>query len=250
MNRIQSSSARWIVAVLTALAVAVPLLAPDPGSAQAPACPNQDSPPAAIGPQAAAAATLCLLNEVRAGQGLAPLAANARLAQAAQEHAADMVTNHYFAHDSLTGVQFNDRIDATGYLNSVGRWSVGENLAWGTYDLATPAAIVNGWMNSPGHRANILGQFSEIGIAIVAADPQGDSAPGATYVTDFGQVEPVAGSSSGSHKPRRALLKACARAQPTPGRAIATEHPLTLLRTRRGCPTRGVLAFESMRGRG
>ena len=67
-----------------------------------------------------------------------------------------MVDHQYFAHEGRDGSQPAERIRATGYLSGGGAWRIGENLAWGTGDLATPRAIMAAWMHSPGHRANIL----------------------------------------------------------------------------------------------
>ena len=69
-----------------------------------------------------------------------------------------------------------------------GNWTIGENIAWGSGALATPRAIVNGWMHSPGHRANILrASFRDIGIGIRLGAPGPGLSGGATYVTDFGR---------------------------------------------------------------
>ena len=66
-------------------------------------------------------------------------------------------------------------------------WTLGENLAWGSYQLATPKSIVRSWMNSPGHRANILnGRFREIGIGVVDGAPVPGTSHAATYATSFG----------------------------------------------------------------
>jgi uncharacterized protein YkwD len=63
---------------------------------------------------------------------------------------------------------------------------MGENLGWGSGSLATPRAMVRSWMNSPGHRANILRPtFTEVGIAVVTRTPRGIG--GATYATEFGR---------------------------------------------------------------
>jgi uncharacterized protein YkwD len=78
-----------------------------------------------------------------------------------------------------------DRIRHAHYLEGARGWSLGENLAWGTGDVASPARIVDAWMHSPGHRRNILDRrFREIGIGLAPGAPgRGD---GATYVTEFG----------------------------------------------------------------
>ena len=98
-----------------------------------------------------------------------------------------MVANSYFAHEGRDGSEIRDRIGATGYIPSSGRWVIGENLAWGTGALATPKAIMNAWMNSSGHRANILhADYREIGFGIVVGNPSRTNGLGATFATEFG----------------------------------------------------------------
>jgi uncharacterized protein YkwD len=189
----------------------VTLFMPGASFGQAPpACANQTDLPTDVGPQTAAGATLCLLNQIRVGQGLTPLRANPQLAEAAQVHASDMVTNHYFDHDSLDGGHFDDRIKATGYYSQASLWWLGENLAWGTQQLASPQAIVNAWMNSQGHRDNILdNHYLDIGIAIVTAAPTDATDPGATYVTEFGQIQVAPRAIRASHKAHPRGPKPC-----------------------------------------
>ena len=135
------------------------------------------------------AATVCLLNGERADHGLPPLTVEARLSRAAARHAADMVARSYFAHEGADGSDIKERIQATGYLPSDQRWVIGENLAWGTGALATPEAIVNAWMNSAGHRANVLhAEYREIGFGIALGNPKADNGFGATYANAFGMV--------------------------------------------------------------
>jgi uncharacterized protein YkwD len=135
-------------------------------------------------------ATLCLLNGERADRGLAPLAANGRLAKAATAYAADLVAGSYFSHTGRDGSGLFDRVERTGYLPRDAGWVLGENLAWGTGGLATPGAIMQAWMNSPGHRENILNpDFREVGIGVVAGNPAAADGYGATYATEFGAIE-------------------------------------------------------------
>jgi uncharacterized protein YkwD len=97
-----------------------------------------------------------------------------------------MVTAGLFSHDSPDGRDFEDRILAAGYRSLGAGWTVGENIAWGTGSLATPRAITAAWMNSPGHRANVLEpDYREIGIGVALGTP-GAGADGATYTSDFG----------------------------------------------------------------
>jgi uncharacterized protein YkwD len=81
----------------------------------------------------------------------------------------------------------SSRIRRADYLEGAGRWRIGENLAWGSGERATPRSIVQSWMASPPHRANILSHgFREIGIGIAAGAPVKVSGRAATYTTDFG----------------------------------------------------------------
>jgi uncharacterized protein YkwD len=143
----------------------------------------------------AVAATLCLLNEQRADHGLKAFSESATLDRAADDYAADMVKRRFFDHVSPGGGTMMDRIKAAGWAPS-GSWSAGENIAWGSGSLATPASIVDGWMHSAGHRANILNEsFSQIGIGVAPGAPQGGIRGGGTYVTDF-----TSGAASASAK--------------------------------------------------
>lgn len=170
--------------LLAASAVSVCFAAPVP-EASAATCPKADELPGRMTVSEVRYATLCLINAERRQRGLKPLRQNRRLAVAGRRHVSDMVRARYFAHDSRSGRRFSHRILRTGYARGR-RATLGENLAWGTGDLASPRNIVAGWMRSPGHRANILRrEFREIGIAVVAATPR-TGGNGATYATEFG----------------------------------------------------------------
>lgn len=130
-------------------------------------------------------ATLCLLNARRAEAGLAPLASSATLARAAEKHSEDMGERRFFSHDTPDGVEPATRIVAAGYPRD--GVTVGENLAWGEETAATPREIVEGWMESPGHRANILRpEFREIGIGLAYEPPKPVSGRVTVYTTNFG----------------------------------------------------------------
>lgn len=144
-----------------------------------------------IGTAAAGATTICLINRERTQRGLPPLRENALLSAASLEHSRDMVEQRYFEHTSPDGRTVGDRLRAIGYARGVTA-SAGENIAYGYSRESTPAAIVTLWMQSPGHREDILRpSFTEIGIGIAQGAPdlpdykQSDSA---TYTTDFGGV--------------------------------------------------------------
>lgn len=99
-------------------------------------------------------------NSERAEAGLDPLEPNPKLTAAAEAHARDMAARTTMSHEGGDGSDPARRIEAAGYR---GR-SVGENVAAGQ---ETPSDVVDAWMDSPPHRANILGTFGEIGVARV-----------------------------------------------------------------------------------
>ncbi|MDX3372379.1 CAP domain-containing protein, partial [Streptomyces sp. ME02-6987-2C] len=108
-----------------------------------------------------------LTNRERAGAGLPALAVDARLTAAAQAHSADMVTRDFYSHTDPDGGKPWDRAAAAG----ADRRSVGENIACGQ---RSPAEVVEGWMNSPGHRANILeAGFTHIGVGLAGGGRAG-----------------------------------------------------------------------------
>jgi uncharacterized protein YkwD len=96
----------------------------------------------------AVAEVVRLVNLERARAGCAAVRVDARLATAARLHSEDMARQKYFSHTSLDGRSPWDRIRAQGYA-----YGSAENIAAG---YATPTAVMDGWMNSAGHKANIL----------------------------------------------------------------------------------------------
>lgn len=103
-----------------------------------------------------------LVNDIRKQNGLSPLTANWELSRVARYKSQDMVDNRYFAHSSPTyGTPF-EMMRAFGLSFR----TAGENIAYG---YATPQKVVDGWMNSSGHRANILNaSYKQIGVGYVA----------------------------------------------------------------------------------
>ncbi|WP_203968250.1 CAP domain-containing protein [Sediminihabitans luteus] len=116
--------------------------------------------PAKSAPQAASAPSggvVAQTNWYRAQAGCGPLSVDSRLGAAAQGHVNDMAAKGYFAHDSLDGTTFDQRIRRAGY-GAPG----GENLARGQ---SSATQVLRDWMASPGHRANIVNcAFRTIGV--------------------------------------------------------------------------------------
>lgn len=174
-----------VLARAVSLIVASLLLSAAP--AQAAACKHVDVKPNAGNLSEVRSSVLCLLNKERASRGMRKLRANGKLRRAAESHSRNMTRNDFFAHVSPAGTTPLQRVKAAGYLSGAGSWSVGENIAWGEQHLSTPRQIMRAWMQSPGHKANILNRrFRHVGIGVSLGAPI-DGASGATYTTAFGK---------------------------------------------------------------
>ncbi|TVQ10874.1 MAG: CAP domain-containing protein [Leptolyngbya sp. DLM2.Bin27] len=135
-----------LVAVMLPGAIGPGVTAPAPAVAVAPAN------------LAVAEELLQLVNAERQRVNAPPLTLNAQLTTAAQRHSEDMAASRRLSHTGSDGSTMRSRIDATQY-----QWStIGENVAMGQ---PTAAAVMAAWMNSPGHRQNMLNPaFTELGI--------------------------------------------------------------------------------------
>ncbi|MFE4666506.1 CAP domain-containing protein [Streptomyces sp. NPDC056716] len=125
-----------------------------------PAAPDQPSVPATVSEETAAAAeVLRLVNVERAKVGCSPVAANSALSGLAQDFSEDMAARGFFDHTDPDGASPWDRAAEAG-ISDLG----GENIARGQADAA---AVMDAWMNSDGHRANILNcDFTTLGVGV------------------------------------------------------------------------------------
>jgi|GEM_PF-6689669 len=120
-----------------------------------------------------------MINEQRAKEGADPLHWNNQLASAARFHSQEMIDNDYFAHDSYdkNGNRYepwSERFRRFNYFDS----PIGENIAC----YSTPQGAFDGWLNSPGHHANMVYEgFSESGLGIAVGGPCGKM-----FTHDFG----------------------------------------------------------------
>lgn len=100
-----------------------------------------------------------LVNAERAARGLAPMTYDTKLELAAQRHSDDQARSERMSHTGSDGSTMVQRIDRVGFA-----WrSAAENVAYG---YGTPAAVMAGWMNSDGHRRNILSSNTHIGVGL------------------------------------------------------------------------------------
>jgi uncharacterized protein YkwD len=141
--------------------------------------PNPPAPPT-VAPAPSGGVTtqvVTLTNAERAKAGCGPLTVNATLTAVAQAHSQDMATNNYFEHNSQDGRTPFDRMTAAGYRYS----TAAENIAAGQ---RTPQDVMTAWMNSPGHRANILNcALKQIGVGYAT---NSSSRYGVYWTQDFG----------------------------------------------------------------
>ena len=143
----------------------------------------------ATGLSAAESSLLARVNAVRRSHGLRPLGSSRPLGAAADYHSRQMIKHGFFEHDSRGGGAFWKRVERFYASRGFRAWEVGENLAYGSPDLGS-AETVRMWMNSPGHRENLLSRrWHEIGLAVVHVEAAGGTFEGGpvTVVTaDFG----------------------------------------------------------------
>ena len=147
---------------------------------------------AAVAPIDAQRHTLrCLINSTRRDRGLSPLRPHFRLRRAAQAHAEDMVRRTYFSHESLGGWDLLERVGNHGYTTRAASWSLGEALAWGIGNDASPRALFQALMDSPPHRAILLERdFRDVGIGLTTGTPGYDrpGIPGITITLNVGRI--------------------------------------------------------------
>jgi uncharacterized protein YkwD len=134
------------------------------------------APAATVLPSSVADQVLTLVNAERRKAGCAPVRLDPRLTAAALGHSRQMADKNFFSHTSPNGATFVDRIKAQGYPRPRS-----ENIAAGN---TTAAATMKQWMNSPGHRANILDcKAKDMGLG---AASRAGSKFGTYWTQDFG----------------------------------------------------------------
>jgi uncharacterized protein YkwD len=154
--------AATVLALLALLALGVATASAGTLVAPRGACPEPAGGSGTAARETEETAMLCFTNYARTAAGEAALEDTSQLQESATDKAADILNCNSFSHTAC-GREFTYWIRATGYLETQ-CWRAGENLAWGTGTFGTVRSIFRAWMGSPEHRANILGDFSQIGI--------------------------------------------------------------------------------------
>ncbi len=157
------------------------------------ACPNQTD--LGDAPAVQEQAMRCMTNFARHRDGLHDFGDAASLEHSAVRKTADILRCDSFSHYAC-GRQFTYWMQRSGYL-AARCWRAGENIAWGTGTYATVRSIFVAWLHSPEHRRNLLGRYSQIGIALSVGTLEGHR-EAHVWTQDFGS-HCGAPSSSPSH---------------------------------------------------
>jgi uncharacterized protein YkwD len=179
---------RSLPALVTLGALAASGAGGSAGAAPAAPCPHATTPGILIDAPTYEKAVVCLVNRERAAANRRPLKINPRLRRAATRYAAKLVAEGFFDHVTPSGnSSILSRLQAVGYLEDATEWGVGENLIYASGPNA-PATIVEGWVESPGHRENMLRPaFREIGVGVAGGTPVSPTDPnGLTVASEYG----------------------------------------------------------------
>jgi uncharacterized protein YkwD len=154
-------------------------------------CADMDLAPDGTNLERAEQSVLCLVNGERLDVGLSPVANQMQLASASKAWAAELVRDQIWGHSSPSGSTLDKRAIASGYTDA-DEWQVSENLGYGSSTRATPRAIVQGWLDSPEHRANMLTpEYRDVGVGMTPGLPKDGRTDGATVAANFGWREGV-----------------------------------------------------------
>ncbi|HET9162280.1 MAG TPA: CAP domain-containing protein [Solirubrobacterales bacterium] len=176
-------------AALALIAAIVALGAPSAGVA-ATRCHGAHTAPRAATGHELRVAVQCLVNAARGRHGLAPLDFSLALQESATAHSRSMERSASFTHYGPHGSTLMVRASWSGYLTQASSFRLAENIATGKgRRFGSPAAIVNDWMHSAGHRENILDPaMRDFGVGVARGDPLGGrhDENAVAYTLDFG----------------------------------------------------------------
>ncbi len=134
---------------------------------------------------------LRLHNEARTGRGIVPLCVQGQLTAAAREHSEDMLSRGYYSHDTPEGTEPSQRVAATGYAYSL----MAENIhmksaSYGKQSAGEMEEVFTDWMESQGHRENLLNPaLREVGIGVATGQYGTELGNTSLYTVDFGTLQ-------------------------------------------------------------
>jgi uncharacterized protein YkwD len=171
-------------------AVALLSLAAPAAWATGASCPDMDLVPAPDNLDRVENALLCVINHERAVARLVPLKRAQKLDRSAVFHTVTMVRKHFFAHEVAGHPSLLARVRGYGYFAGARDGIYAENVGAGPSSNGTARALMEAWMQSPDHRANLMhAPFRDVGIAAVLAPPDPvffANFSSTVYTTDFG----------------------------------------------------------------
>ena len=177
----------FVAALFALAAVGGPSPLPGPAAALAASCPGSDSSPRQISSEQASRMVVCLINQARVKHGLKKVHARGELEGAATSHSAQMQETDCFDHTCPGEPELAGRYAKSNYLPCGCSWGAAENIAWGPRAKGSPRAIVDAWMGSAPHRANILdGSYTDVGVGVRWGSPEKRGKSAGTYTLDFG----------------------------------------------------------------
>lgn len=186
-RRTQMLAATFVAALFLLAAVGGPSPLPAPATASAASCPGSDSSPRQISSEQASKMVVCLINRERAKHGLHKVHVRGELDGAAEYHSANMQATDCFDHTCPGEPALTGRYEKSDYLPCGCSWGAAENIAWGPRGKGSPRSIVDAWMGSAEHRANILsGSYTDVGVGVRWGSPDKPSESAGTYTLDFG----------------------------------------------------------------
>lgn len=177
-----------LIATLTAAMFVVA-----PHSAAATPCPDAVLEPDAVTIDRVRTAVLCVVNERRVDAGRGELRASEHLDRSAAAHSADMVEHRYLAHEEGERPTLFQRVRAAGYFAGAADALFSENIGAAPLGAASATRLVDAWLLSPDHRANLLHpSFRDLGVGAAFAPPTPvfyADHPSVVFTTDFGRRE-------------------------------------------------------------
>jgi hypothetical protein len=184
-----------------------------------------------------------LSNQYRSSAGLAPLTTNGLLTSSAQAKANHMANNGYFAHDAPDGTTPWFFFDQSGY----GYLTAGENLA---LTNQSASSVVDGWYNSPGHRANMLStSYTEVGygIAFVPSFTYNGTTYANVYLVAAHYAKPVVAQAAPAPPPAPPVQEVASESvtQPEPVPEVVAEEPAPIETQQDQVPVAGGTDIQS-----
>ena len=184
-----------VFAALSALLAALAITAAPPAAA-APDCENADARARTVSEAEQEDAVRCLINAERTARGLHTLKLQENLVESARSHSVWEAKHNCISHDCPGEGDFATRIVRHGYPACKCKWKAGEVIGWRRIEASTAREIVEAWMHSSAHKANLMTPSRrEIGVGVVFGSPRAkdddDEVEASIFTVNVGSRKPV-----------------------------------------------------------